>query len=287
MIEIALIVLKFAALITGGIFAAIGLLTNYRHEDGTVSKWGKIALFGIVLSTIIGAGTQAVETYRDRDAALKNDAANRKSEEQTRKLLGEIKRAVYPLRDIAMEKFVIVCPITTPEIEEALKHLNFGMFSGPNGSLPTSYSFAPQSASYPTRGILLDLFEPVAEVRFWREDVSLSDADPDLRFLYQFKDTEPSFYGGVLRIAVKYVRIPQEHLELSHRMASLDDLRGGRIQLIIRGRPEVISTGKTLRDVLMNTRIETFTLSIANHAVEVRLQPDGQGKFEGKVSTPD
>ncbi len=73
MSKIALVALKFAALIIGGIFSAIGLLTDYRDKKGAVTRWGKIALFGIVLSTIVAAGTQAIESYRDRATAQAND----------------------------------------------------------------------------------------------------------------------------------------------------------------------------------------------------------------------
>ena len=111
-----MVALKFAALIIGGIFSAIGLLTDYRDKKGAVTRWGKIALFGIVLSTIVAAGTQAIESYRDRATALANDAANRQSELATQNLLAEIKRAIYPLQSLALNEVHITYPADLPPL---------------------------------------------------------------------------------------------------------------------------------------------------------------------------
>jgi hypothetical protein len=122
MADIALLLLKFTALVVGGIFAVIGLLTKYHDRNGKVTRWGKIALFGIVLSTTIGAGAQAIESYSQYQKRLANDAANRKAEEQTQKLLGQIKRAVYPIRNVTLKNFQILYPIDQPPISNFSKN---------------------------------------------------------------------------------------------------------------------------------------------------------------------
>lgn len=284
MIEITLIALKFAALIVGGVFAAVGLLTNYRHEDGTVSKWGKIALFGIILSTIIGAGSQAIESYRDRMAVLANDAANRKSEEQTQVVLGQIRRAIYPLRDIILEKAIIDYPANTLSMLAALKSVDFGSVRMADGFLPFYHHFDRGALSYPKTGVLLYLFEPRIYVRFWKKDKDLHVAE-DLSFSLPLEDTRPTLSYDRLQVVVGRQKVPNDHLILSHGMVSLEDMRGGRMLLDIGSAKYVGPVSREdLDEVFVQTRIDMLLLSVANHLLAVRLKPDGHGGFHGKIA---
>lgn len=285
MIEIALIALKFAALIVGGVFAAIGLLTDYRDKTGRVTKWGKTALFGIILSTIIGAGSQAVESYRDRMAVLANDAANRKSEEQTQVVLGQIKRAIYPLRDIILVKAIIEYPTNTPSMLAALKSVDFGSVRMlQDDGLPFVYHFDRGALSYPKTGILLYLFEPTIYVRFWKKGKDWRDRE-DLSFSLPLEDNRPSLYGEKLEVDVHWHKVPNDHLVLSHGMVSLEDMRDGRMHLAIGSIKQVGPVAREdLDEVFRQTRIDILLLSVANHLLDVRLKADGDGGFHGEIS---
>jgi hypothetical protein len=284
MIEISLIALKFAALVVGGIFAAIGLLTDYRHEDGRVSKWGKIALFGIILSTIIAAGTQAVESYRDRQTTLANDAANRKSEKQTQDILRQVRRAIYPLHNLAVE-MTIVYPADAVLIQRALKELGF---ADQKDETSRFIFFDRQSPTYPSSGVLRDLIEPHFTVGFWRKGRGGDPAEdtPDLTFDLDSHDTIASLDGRKLDVTVKYVSVPADRLEINQTIASLEDLRDGQILMIIGGGDH--RSWQSWKDVFDKTTIEKFRLYVDNHAVEIVFTANENSRtsrtFEGKIS---
>jgi hypothetical protein len=282
MVEIALIVLKFAALITGGIFAAIGLLTDYRDKEGKVTKWGKIALFGIVLSTVIGAGTQAVETYRDREAGLKNDAANRKSEEQTQKVLGELRRAIYPLRSVALQRLWILYPASNSLIAKDLRSRSPSNDGG-------DFVLSRESSKYPRNGFLLEVIEPFLQVGIWRKGADAQKNAPDLKFEMQFKPELIEVDGDTLVVMLDRVLIPDASLTLSQGMASLEDIRDGEIHV----RVFMISSTNDKFNALLNelyqkTQLTGFSLLIANHEIKAELKPQGphQFLFVGKLSMP-
>lgn len=85
--------LKFLAILSTGIWGVVGLLVHYKDRQGKITYWGRRALMGVVLSTIIAALTQGGETYKQRQ--------NREREyAKTQQILMEIRRAVHSLKDI-------------------------------------------------------------------------------------------------------------------------------------------------------------------------------------------
>ena len=288
MIEITLIALKLVALIVGGVFAAIGLLTDYRDESGKVTRWGRIALFVIVLSTIIGAGTQGVESYRDRRAGLANDAAKRESEKQTRKVMVEIRRAVYPIRNVMLEYVEIEYPADIPPLSTALKGLNLRPSWMPReGPLPR-FHFDKGNANYPKAGILLTLLEPSISVTIWRKDSHIFSGD--FNFTLRSANVGASVDEHTLAVVLNTERIPDDLVALSQQMASVEDMRDGKIQLRIQAVQDGSST-QAYDEMFRKTRIRKFRFSIANHSIEVVLEPRGygvvEGVFEGKVSVEE
>jgi len=67
-------ILKIASMIATGLFGALALLTKYKNEDGRITKWGKIALSGIIISVAISLGLYTLETARAKAAAIKAEA---------------------------------------------------------------------------------------------------------------------------------------------------------------------------------------------------------------------
>ena len=284
MIEVALIMLKFAALVVGGVFASIGLLTNYRHEDGTVSKWGKVALFGIVLSTIIGATTQGVESYRQRKIALANDAANRESQKQSREMLAEIRRAVYPLGSIS---FVtrISFSTATPPISTSLAKLLASI--DPNDEVP--FDFEDANPSFPKSGILLTLLRPRIVIRVSKTPTGDLNSHPDVNFTVHCKNTSVVIFGGRLSIYTGHVIVPAGSLILSERVASLEDLRGARLQMTLplAEVARVKNLSPELKEMYDKADIDSFILTVSNHPIEVKLKhTTHMGVFEGIIPSP-
>jgi hypothetical protein len=86
-------VLKLAAILVAGILGAASIPTDYKDEQGKLTRWGKFALGGIIVSTLIAVAAQTIETRLDNQKRAE-DAADISS------LLREIRRAVYPLQNM-------------------------------------------------------------------------------------------------------------------------------------------------------------------------------------------
>jgi len=66
--------LKITSLIATGIFAALGLLTKYKNDAGKITRWGKVALAGILISSSVSLGLFVLETSRAKAAAQRAKA---------------------------------------------------------------------------------------------------------------------------------------------------------------------------------------------------------------------
>ena len=58
-------------MIATGAFGALGLLTKYKDDQGKITKWGKIALGGILISSVISLSLYIIETSKAKTAAIK------------------------------------------------------------------------------------------------------------------------------------------------------------------------------------------------------------------------
>lgn len=63
---------KTSSIVLTGLFGILGLLTEFKDKDTKkVTRWGYISMLGIIVSTILGAGAQVLETQDDANKALK------------------------------------------------------------------------------------------------------------------------------------------------------------------------------------------------------------------------
>ena len=68
---------KVVSLISGGLFAALGLLTNFKDKSGQITHWGKIALGGIVVSLTVSLTLYYLEAAKKKqDAQIAADRAD-------------------------------------------------------------------------------------------------------------------------------------------------------------------------------------------------------------------
>src|SRR5262245_11550573 len=76
--------LKVVSIVAAGIFGTLGLLTKYKDGD-RITRWGKIALGGIVFSSMLSLALQLLQTSKEtaqqQQAAIKSAQEARKAEE--------------------------------------------------------------------------------------------------------------------------------------------------------------------------------------------------------------
>src|SRR5262245_20522425 len=64
--------LKIVSMLSAGVFVALGLVTKYKDENDKITKWGKTALAGIFISTIISLSLHILETSKAKNAAVQS-----------------------------------------------------------------------------------------------------------------------------------------------------------------------------------------------------------------------
>src|SRR4051812_9115259 len=61
--------LKLASLLATGAFGILALVTKYEDDQGGITRWGKIAIGGIVVSSGISLALYALEASRAKETA--------------------------------------------------------------------------------------------------------------------------------------------------------------------------------------------------------------------------
>jgi hypothetical protein len=120
-VDIALASLKFLAILTAGLLGVIGLLVDFK-VDGKITKWGRRALLGTVISTVVAVMTQSVETYKQNQERRTQDAARIQQEKRNEATLHEIRRGLYPIKEAT---FDVVIRLSKPadEVDRYLKRI--------------------------------------------------------------------------------------------------------------------------------------------------------------------
>lgn len=69
MLDTLLLALKLISSLLAGIFGAIGTIHDYKDDSGSITKWGRIALFGIVISSAVAISAQLIEEALNQKSA--------------------------------------------------------------------------------------------------------------------------------------------------------------------------------------------------------------------------
>lgn len=85
--DLAYSLLKIISMIATGLFGALGLLTKYRDDQGRITKWGKVALGGILISSGISLGLYTLETSKAKAAAIQAQAEAKATAEKLETIL--------------------------------------------------------------------------------------------------------------------------------------------------------------------------------------------------------
>lgn len=81
---------KASSIVLTGAFGVLGLVKDFKDKKGKITKWGRISLAGILLSTGLGVITQLM----DSSAAAQKEADTAK---QTLRIVQDIQRGLSPL----------------------------------------------------------------------------------------------------------------------------------------------------------------------------------------------
>ena len=48
-------IVKLISLVLAAAFAILGTLTSYKNDDGNVTRWGRLAIIGVIVSGLLSA----------------------------------------------------------------------------------------------------------------------------------------------------------------------------------------------------------------------------------------
>src|SRR5208283_4769294 len=83
---------KASSIVLTGAFGVLGLVKDFKDKKGKITKWGRISLAGILLSTGLGVIAQIMETS-------KAERTERETAAQTLGIVRDIQRGLSPLEE--------------------------------------------------------------------------------------------------------------------------------------------------------------------------------------------
>lgn len=92
--------LKFTGIGLSMAFGVLALLTKYRDDDGSITRWGRFALVGVFTSGLASAGAQSVELALSNEARRAAELRTLAELELNTRLLTNIERGLNPLSDV-------------------------------------------------------------------------------------------------------------------------------------------------------------------------------------------
>lgn len=101
---------KVASIFFTGAFGILALLTKYKDDNGRVTKWGKVSLTGIIVSTVLGAAAQIKESSDKETAAMAQREQMLRLVSETQRSVEGIERALDKLAEPSSIEMVFEMP---------------------------------------------------------------------------------------------------------------------------------------------------------------------------------
>ena len=101
--EIIITSFKVAGAIIGGALGIVGVLFNFKDQNGRVTRWGTVVILGIALSAIVGIVTSIIEGFKGRLEAAQQAT-------RTEQLLTGLTRLMQPITDVQISYWITLPP---------------------------------------------------------------------------------------------------------------------------------------------------------------------------------
>src|SRR5579863_7787895 len=125
--DIVLTILKLAGLVLAGAFGALGLLKDFRDDKTkALTKWGKIALYGILASTALAFIAQVLDSAKSAHDAKESEKRAQDQIARSNEILTDINRSLNPLTNVRVTYWLIV-PFEAPEFAAYRERLAKGV----------------------------------------------------------------------------------------------------------------------------------------------------------------
>jgi hypothetical protein len=309
-LDTILIALKLIGTLFSGVFGVLGLTTEFRNRRSKqITKWGRLSLLGIVISTIVAIASQSVETVRDKIA--EKDAKDKLS--QQLKLadttLNEVERSVLPLTDLRIG-YKVEIPIENPLLAgyrkrltegyellqkgDAIGNAKFGsaVAGGPGF---TDFLLGPSMRPAKEDGLIYDFLEQHGmSVTLYRQPIDISGllSPPasgrlraDLSFSIEPQPVEVLYEtpSGKLYFTVLDTVVDKTRWHGDDRIVSIPDLSGSQLVAQVLG-PDMGSgpLDANTQSLLNGLRVESMTIRAGDRQINLS-NFSYQGQYSSSV----
>jgi hypothetical protein len=219
LLGVLLIATKFLGTMFAGVFGILGLVTDYRDKTtNVITKWGRLALVGIVVSTMVAIASQAIETVLSRKEAREANAQLARQLELSNSTLAEVERSIFPLKDLAIS-YEVEIPIQNPLLAAYKRRLTAGIEQMRN-------THGRAGAALGEVGIAVLLYRKPFDLEQFFQSENNKRARPDLSFSIEVRspDLEYAYPSGELRFAARSIRVDPTRWSGNGRIAAIPDL---------------------------------------------------------------
>lgn len=245
--------LKLVSTTLAGAFGVLALLVDYKDKSGKVSKWGKIALRGVIVSAIVSFSTQIAEHMNAEISAQAASIKSKKQLERSNKILThlvELERASQPLEK---PKLTIVLKIPNEFVggEEFLTSLRtlgkelrdnkvdihssrsseYFIDSADQNGLASSFEIDQRSSYFPDKDIAPELYSLIAQTGVELSFIASEEVLGDVKQSLESADGRPSL-GYFGKYGDYAFGIDSEDVKIQY------DIDDDEITLWIEGSPE-------------------------------------------------
>src|ERR1700722_16113896 len=96
--------LKASSILLTGAFGVLGLLKDYKDKlTGKITKWGKLSLSGILISSALGLATQLKESSDAENASRATANQTLELARNTNNALHQLERTLSPIDGMTFE----------------------------------------------------------------------------------------------------------------------------------------------------------------------------------------
>lgn len=243
--------LKLVSMVLAGLFGVLALLVDFKDKAGNITKWGRVALIGVIASATVSLSSQLVEHWQSELSARHAWLKAAEQLERSKKIVShlvELERSIQPLEvpkvTVALtlptnfsggEQFVsklrsLGKKIRDKKIDNTSRSTEYFINSSREG-LPTSFRIDQRSSLFPSREGTPELYSLLAQTgvnfSFFSELSSLEEAKKNI----EMDENRPSL--GYFGLYGDYsFGIDDENIGIDY------DIEKDEIDIWIKGGPE-------------------------------------------------
>jgi hypothetical protein len=125
--ESLLLILKLLGVVFTAAFGIIGTMQEFRSQSGKLTKWGKAAVVGALVSLFVAVSAQFVDNHLQKIAAQKAAAQALDSTQRTEKIVSELNRTMQPIESISVFVADLGVPMDDPLLQDYKVRLDNGL----------------------------------------------------------------------------------------------------------------------------------------------------------------